>query len=242
MSQILVWKSDADGKIFEDKRKYQNHLRKLARVRRERRRLEIDQSLKDQVWNELYQREQSIEQWRDMVIANQDLFWAEAAAGDKHDWSIVGKTYKKVVCPVPRLLEFTEFDMRWSDSVSNSHSCPIGGVQNWGGRIKMPDGTDAPRGYPGWQGRVGWIVAWPREWDGWYLGSDLFSRGTFQSGRQRAHTGTGGGGGMSFSKKHDCWIQSCGYDFRIYAADWPGMARYYEKRKMWATLARKEFA
>ena len=97
-----------------------------------------------------------------MIIANQDLFWAEAAAGDKHDWSIIGKTRKGVACPVPRLLEFTKFDLRWSDEVSNSHSCPVGGVENWGGRVKMPDGTDAPRGYPGWTGRVDWIVAGPK--------------------------------------------------------------------------------
>lgn len=240
MSQIICWKSDEDGKIFEDKKKYQNHLRKLARVRRERRRLQVEESLKDQIWNELYEREQSIEQWRDMVIANQDLFWAEAAAGDKHDWSIVGKTYKKVVCPVPRLLEFTKFDMHWNDSVSNSHSCPVGGVTCWSSH-EAKDGR--PRGYPGWRGRVEWIVAWPKEWDGHYLGGDLFSKGTFRTGRQRAHTGTGGGGGMRFSEKHGCYVMSHGYDFRIFAADWPGMARYYEKRRMWNTLSNhKEFA
>ena len=236
-----MWKSDEDGKIFEDKKKYQNHLRKLARVRRERRRLQVEESLKDRIWNELYEREQSIEQWCDMVIANQDLFWAEAAAGDKHDWSIVGKTYKGVACPVPRLLEFTEFDLRWNDSVSNSHSCPVGGVTCWSSH-EAKDGR--PRGYPGWTGRVGWIVAWPKEWDGHYLGGDLFSRGSFNSGRQRAHTGTGGGGGMRYSEKHGCWVMGHAYDFRIYAADWPGLARYQEKLMMWKELSngKLEFA
>lgn len=238
MSQILVWKSDEDGKIFEDKKKYQNHLRKLARVRRERRRLQVEESLKDQIWNSLYECEQSIEQWRDMVIANQDLFWAEAAEGDPYDWKIVGKTYKGVVCPIPRLLEFTEFDLRWSDSVSNSHSCPVGGKTNWGGREK-----GAPHGYPGWTGRVEWIVAWPKAWDGHYIGSDLFAKGTFSTGRQRAHTGTGGGGGMHYNEKHGCYVMRHGYDFRIYAADWPGMARYYQKRQVWETISNgKEFA
>ena len=175
MSQIICWKSDEDGKIFEDKKKYQNHLRKLARVRRERRRLEVEEGLKDQIWNELYQREQSIEQWAQMVIDNQDLFWAEAAAGDKHDWSIVGKTYKKVVCSVPRLLEFTRFDMRWSDSVSNTHSCPHNGVTNFSQGYNRQQGKNLPEGYPGWTGRADWIVAWPKEWDGYYLGSDLFA-------------------------------------------------------------------
>lgn len=238
---ITAYKSEADGKIFEDKAKYQNHLRKLARVRRERRRLDIAQSLKDRIWNELYECEQSIEQWRDMVIANQDLFWAEAADGDKHDWGIVGRTRRGVTCPIPRLLEFTTFNLRWNDSVSNSHSCPHNGVTNWSPSWNK-DKT-VPTGYPGWQGRADWIVAWPQEWDGHYLGSDLFSHGTFQSGRQRAHTGTGGGGGMRFSEKHGCHVMSCGYELRIYAADWPGMARYCEKRRVWNTLSNdREFA
>ena len=43
--------------------------------------------------------------------------------------------------------------------------------------------------------------------------------------RTRAHTGTGGGGGMRYSEKHKCDVQSFGYDVRMYAADWPGMAR-----------------
>lgn len=231
---ITAYKSETDGKIFEDKKKYQNHLRKLAKVRRERRRIEVEESLKDRIWNELYEREQSLEQWQEMVIEHQDLFWAEAAKNDPHDWSNVGRTYKKVACPVPRLLEFTEFRLRWDDCVSNSHSAPHNGMTNWGGY-----NTDkgAPRGYPGWQGHVEWIVAWPKEWDGVYLGSDLF-KGLFGGGqgRQRAHTGSGGGGGMRYSDKHKCWVQSFGYSFDLFAADWPGMARHYEKLKMWNVL------
>ena len=240
MSQIIVWKCDEDGKIFEDKAKYQKHLRKLARIRREQRRIQIEETLKDQIWNSLYECEQSLEQWRDMIIANQDLFWAEAAAGDPYDWRNVGKTRKGVSMPVPRLLEFTEFRLSWNECVSNSHSAPHNGQENWGG---YRDKDNVPRGYPGWQGRVEWIVAWPKEWDGVYLGGDLFSKGTFRSGRQRAHTGTGGGGGMRYSEKHGCHVQSFGYDFRIFAADWPGMARYYEKKRVWKELgAQIEYA
>jgi hypothetical protein len=239
---ITAYKSEADGKIFEDKKKYQNHLRKLARARLTRRRLEVEENLKDRIWSELYECEQSIEQWADMVIANQDLFWAEAAKIDPYDWKLVGKTHSRkkdaVVCPIPRLLEFTEFSVRWNPEVSNSHSCPHNGVQCWSSH-EAKDGR--PRSYPGWSGRAEWIVAWPKEWDGWYLGGDLF--GGFHGGhRTRAHTGTGGGGGMRYSEKHKCHVQSFGYDFRIYAADWPGMARYYEKQRMWKTLKQREFA
>lgn len=227
MSQITVWKCDQTGKLFEDVNKYKGHLSKLARERNTKRKLMVADAVANQKWNELYECEQSIEQWRDMVIANQDMFWAEAARGDKHDWSIVGKTHSRkkdaVVCPIPELLEFTEFSVRWNPQVSNSHSAPHNGVTCWSSR-EAEDGR--PRSYPGWSGRAEWIVRWPREWDGWYLGGDLFAAGTFRTGRQRAHTGTGGGGGMRYSEKHKCWVQSFGYDFRIFAADWPGLARY----------------
>lgn len=240
MSIITAYKCDEDGKIFEDKSKYTAHLRKLARHRNAQRRLQVDENLKDQIWASLYECEQSLEQWFDMVIANQDLFWAEAAAGDPHDWQNVGKKLGRGKnagnVPMPKVLKITH-SMRWSDSVSNSHSCPHNGVTNWGGRVE-----GAPRGYPGWTGRVDWLVEWPKEFDGIYLGSDLFSRGTFCTGRQRAHTGTGGGGGGHFNKEFNTWCQSPGYSFDIFAADWPGMARYYEKMKVWEKLSNKEFA
>ncbi len=236
MAQITAWKSEADGKIFEDKSKYQAHLRKLARHRLAQKKLRLDREAKDAVWAELYNREQSLEQWAQMVIDNQHLFWAEAAAGDPHDWASVGKKIGRGktagVMPCPEILEFTKFDLRWSDSVSNTHSCPHNGVTNWGGRDEK-----APRGYPGWHGNIEWLVRWPKEFDYIYLGSDLFSNGSFRTGRQRAHTGTGGGAGGHLNKKWNTWCHRPYYSFSIYAADWPGMARYYEKRKMWSTLS-----
>ena len=244
MAIITAYKSEADGKIFEDKSKYQAHLRKLARHRLAQRRLQVAESEKDAVWAELYQREQSIDDWMQMVIDNQHLFWAEAAAGNPQDWNCVGKKWGRgknaVVVPVPKVLKITH-SMRWSDSVSNSHSCPHDGMTNWGGREKMKDGSPAPSGYPGWTGRVEWIVAWPQELEHMYLGSELFSRGTFRTGRQRAHTGTGSGGGGHMSKEFNTWVQRPAYDFRIYASDWPGLTRYHEKRIMWDAL-QKEYA
>lgn len=241
MSQVLVWKCDQTGKLFEDKNKYKGHLSKLARERNIKRKLSVAEAIADQKWNELYECEQSIEQWVLMVLGNQDMFWAEAAKADPYDWDQVGKMSGRgknaVPCPIPELLEFTEFNVRWNDHVSNSHSCPHNGVTNWS-PSRNKDKT-APTGYPGWNGRVEWIVKWPKEWDGWYLGSDLF-----KGPRSRTHTGTGGGGGMRYSEKHKCDVQSFGYEFRIYAADWPGMARHYEKRMMWKTLSdgKLEFA
>lgn len=242
MAQIIAWKSETDGKIFEDKKKYQNHLRTLARHRLAQKRLKIAEVEKDALWAELYEREQSIDDWMQMVIDNQHLFWAEAAAGDPHDWQNVGKKLGRgknaANMPMPKVLKITH-SLRWSDSVSNSHSCPHNGMTNWGGRETMKDGSPAPRGYPGWAGHIEWLVEWPEEFDYVYLGSDLFSKGSFRSGRQRAHTGTGGGAGGHFNKEFNTWCQRPQYDFKIFAADWPGMTRYYEKMKMWDTLKQR---
>lgn len=237
---ITAYKSEADGKIFEDKKKYQNHLRRLARHRLEQKKLMIASQQADAVWAELYEREQSLEDWAQMVIDEQDLFWAEAARHRPDAWERVGKAPSRgrgPAMPCPELLKFTTFSMSWSDSVSNSHSCPHNGVENWAGRV---DG--APRGYPGWTGRIGWLIKWPKEWEGVYLGADLFGGFGNRRARARAHTGSGSGGGMRFSEKHGCHVQTFGYDFRIFAADWPGLTRYREKRIMWNKLADQEFA
>ena len=237
MSIITAYKCDEDGKIFEDKSKYTAHLRKLARHRNVQRKLKIAEAAKDALWAELYEREQSIEDWFQMVIDNQHLFWAEAAEGDGgwRDWDQVGKKSGRgknaITIPVPKVLKI-EHRMSWSDHVSNSHSCPVGGVTNFSQSYNRQQGKNLPEGYPGWQGRVDWIVEWPKELEGMYLGSDLFSKGTFHTGRQRAHTGTGGGAGGHMNKEFNTWCQRPGYEFKIYASDWPGLYRY-EMRKQW---------
>jgi hypothetical protein len=221
MSKIIAWKSDHDGKVFEDKTKYQKHLRKLARERLEKRKLYIKESVADALWNELYETEfATTDDWFKMVIEKQHMFWAEAAKQDDYHWSKVGKSTRgKYVMPVPKLLKFTRSELKWATRVSNTHSAPKGHPQNFMCK------DDLPRGYPGWVGRAEWVVEWPKEFDGVYLGSDLFRSGSFDSGRQRAHTGSGGGGSMRYDEEHKCYVQSFGYDFRLYAADWPGMFR-----------------
>lgn len=238
MSRVTVWKCDATGKLFEDQKKYQAHLRQLATERRTRRRLQIQEQETDAWWAAAYNIEQSISEWAQFVIDNQDRFWAEAAARyGSYNWAHVGKKIGRrkdaVVMPVPRLLEFTEFQLHWQNSVSNSHSCPHNGVTCWS-REEARDGR--PTGYPGWTGRVAWIVEWPKCYDGHYLGSDLF-RSAGRYGRVRAHTGTGGGGGMHYNEKHGCHVQSYAYDFRLFAADWPGLARHYAAEQMLDVLS-----
>jgi len=239
MSQITVWKCDQTGKLFEDKSKYQTHLRKLAKERTIRRQIQIREAEADAWWAQAYETEMSIEQWIQFVIRNQDRFWAEAARnGSSYGWTKVGTVQSRrknaIPMPVPRLLEFTKFNVIWSDCVGNSHHRPHNGVTCWSSH-EAKDGR--PRGYPGWYGGVEWLVAWPEEYDGVYLGSDLL-RG--HPSRCRAYTGTGGGGGMHYNEKHGCHVQRFGYSFQIFAADWPGMSRYHEKQQMWRILSGRE--
>jgi hypothetical protein len=226
MPRVTVWKCPHTGRLFEQEAKYRTHLARLSRERRERRRIQTDRETAQAWWLQLQQQEFEITELPRLVLEHQDRFWAEAAREEPWHWDQVGKTRRGVVCPVPRLLEFTQFCLTWSDSVSNTHACPHNGVTNWGGRK-----PGAPRGYPGWCGRVEWIVQWPREWDGCYPGSDLF-----KSRAARVYTGTGGGGGMRYDKKHGCDVQTFGYDTEIFAADWPGLARVREKKHMWQRL------
>ena len=117
--------------------------------------------------------------------------------------------------------------LRYSESVSNSHSSPIVGVQNWGGYPYLP------RGYPGLQGRI-WIRCDESAiGDFRYRGSDLIS-GT------STHTGTGGGGSYSGPWRNNDSVDFSSvlysWDYRIYLDDWPGVKSHIEKALMLKTL------
>lgn len=234
MPQVLIWKCPKTNKLFEDKTKYQRHLKQLAQQRRESRKIEIENQELAAWWQEFQNTECDVSDLANLIIQNQKYFWNEARKTRPRDWENLGKSRNNVIFPVPEILEFTKFSLDWSDRVSNTHACPRDGVLNWGGDVKLPDGTPAPRGYPGWQGRVEWLVRWPAEWQGWYPGGDIFD-----GIRCRIHTGTGGGGGMRHSKKYQCDVQSFGYDVKIFAADWPGPARVHGRRQMWKILSNK---
>lgn len=207
MPQITVWKCPISGKIFEDRQKYSQHLLNLRQQRSIKRKISAD-SEKLNNWFTCFRAvERNIEELKTAVIDNQEMFWKAAASKNTHDWSIVGvKQHKKVTLPIPILVEFTEFNFTWSPLVSNTHDCPVGGVNNWYRK------SDLPSGYPGWFGSIAWKVKCPPEWSSVYIGSDLFD-GTL------IHKGSGGGG--SYDEKTGC--QKFSYTCRIYAHDWPGL-------------------
>ena len=93
----------------------------------------------------------------------------------------------------------TFLDITYSDCVSNSHSCPRNGVQNWW------QSKDKPLGYPGWWGLIEFDIIDNR----YSIGTRLF-KGT------RIHLGTGG--------SSNCIKYS--YDVKLFEDDWPGLIRF----------------
>lgn len=93
-------------------------------------------------------------------------------------------------------IKITYLNLNWTNSASNTHSCPRGGVTNWGRRE-----LGKPTGYPGFEGRIEYQMSYDIG-----FGSDLM-RGL------GIHTGTGGGAGDN----------RFGYGVTFFDADWPGL-------------------
>jgi len=97
------------------------------------------------------------------------------------------------------------WQISYDQKVRNTHNCPINGETNWGN-----EKPNAPKGYPGWSGRV-WIryVKYP----------DSFGSDTFES--SLTYPGTGGGGEYDgpFKRKDGGYI--CSWDYHFFSDDWP---------------------
>jgi hypothetical protein len=215
MSVITAYKSDADGKIFEDKKKYQNHLRKLATARRYERKVYIDKEKKIAfLRNNFWEKVKSPAQLQAALLIHAEYFGLNGLAHE----SFYGR--KRPDGP-PLLKKFSTFDLRYNPQVSNTHDCPHNGVTNWGG-----DKPGAPRGYPGLQGRFDYNVEWYAAWEGWYPGGSDMWEGT------RIHTGTGGGGGFKrYDHDKTKGLQGFGYGVSIFFDDWPGLKASYDEAK-----------
>lgn len=128
------------------------------------------------------------------------------------------------------------WDIAYGGMISNSHSSPEGYPQNWGRE------DNVPKGYPGWSGRV-WIRYADECRD---FGSTPFSK---------TLTHTGAGGLSSFdcpwegisTARFKCYSQNrmpkeypepkCySWDYRFYELDWPLLAHWVEKQKIWGVL------
>lgn len=92
-------------------------------------------------------------------------------------------------------VRITYLSITQDPSVSNSHNCPLNGVTNWGNHR-----PGAPRGYPGWQGRIEYQTSHKLP---------IFGRDVFR----RTGINTGSGGGIT----NNCF----GFSVELFDADWP---------------------
>ena len=205
MSQLLVWKSDTDGKLFEDKTKYQKHLRKLAGQRLQVRKIAATKVDRELFIDKIGQ-VGSITELEQFIKDNWKWFFANGV--ERNVWRSQGKAHG-----MHEHVEVSFGQVRWSNSVSNSHRCPRNGVTCW----SSADAKDGrPRGYPGWTAQIKIQVRTPQSRykkeiyaeDG--FGSDYFSSTPI-------NTGSGGGGG----KKDG--VVSYSYSVELFAADFPMM-------------------
>lgn len=125
------------------------------------------------------------------------------------------------------------WDISYHDFVRNSHNAPLDGVTNFTWR------DTAPKGYPGWRGRV-WI-RYERAPKGW--GSDPFDN-------TLTHPGTGGFGSYSGPwqricsarfKYHDKAVypepKCYSWDYIIFLSDWPKIAEARNQERLMGALA-----
>lgn len=217
MSQITAWKSDTDGKVFEFKKDYSKHLRKLATKRLEAKKIEKYNTGREAFFDSMGQ-VVSVQELEQLIVDNWEQFRQNAI--QMNAW-----TKRKVPAKSGQLLKL-ELDIRGiSTEARNSHSCPRVGVQNFDTRAEYNKGK--PTSYPAWVGRITFGVT-----DSPGFSSDFF-RDT------PINTGSGGGGNNHQSYELTLWAA----DFPVM---WENLCREvwvdtdnHNRRAAWRALGGK---
>lgn len=181
--------------LFDNKRSYVAH---LARLRKNRMHKNAQLRQRDKIFNEFIN-QPSFEALINWIETNPWFFFDNIAKSAY--WQTkkgIGEAREKFTIKIRKL------DLHWQDSVSNSHSCPRGGVENWHRH------DNKPTGYPGWRGRIEFSMG---RIGNSYYGSDLF-KGT------GINTGTGGGNGVDY-----------GYEVKLFASDFPQLEKMATEKR-----------
>lgn len=180
------------GKIFGTKQAYVKHLRVLREDR-------IHRAIRARIQNKIFEEfinQDTFEKVIEWIENHPEFFFDRVVQRGRDGWRDRREHFRDKFW-----IKITYLDVHWSESVSNSHSCPRGGVKCWSSH-EAKDGR--PSGYPGWQGRIEFQLSHDLG-----FGSDVF-RGV------GIHTGTGGG--ISENRY--------GYDVKFFASDWPGLEKH----------------
>jgi len=172
MSQVLVWKSDEDGKLFEDRAKYTAHLRKLGAKRREAKRVEQYQIDREAFFDRMGQVADFAE-LQQFIIDNWEQFRINSRVHNSWRKQSPNST-------ADQLINLKLHELRFETKSHNSHSAPRDGISNFDSRNERNQGR--PTSYAGWRGRITYTVTSTSS-----FGSDYFA-GT------PICTGSGGGG------------------------------------------------
>lgn len=182
------------NEVFGTKKGYVNHLKVLREDR-------IHQGIRNRIQHKIFEEfinQGSFEKIIEWIETHPEFFFDRVVQRGRDGWRDRREHLREKFW-----IKITYLDVNWSNTVSNSHSCPRIGVTNWGGRDTLKDGSPAPRGYPGWGGRIEFQLSHDLG-----FGSDIF-RNT------GIHTGTGGG---TSDNRY-------GYDVKFFASDWPGLEK-----------------
>jgi len=186
--------------IYATKRSYVNHLKKLRtdRMHRRAKHLRHQRKLLD-LWNQ-----SSFDKIIEWIHLNPEVFWENAK---RNGWASDAARWDKIRDSFTVTIKY--LDLTYNECVSNSHSHPRNGVSNWGGKDKLKDGTPAPRGYPGWSGRISFQL----NTEAISFSSDVFRD-------IGLNTGGGGGGGVY------------NYSLTMFMDDWPGLKTAFSKQML----------
>lgn len=149
MSIITAYKSDADGKLFENLDDYNIHIKKLARVNRQKKKeanFETDRLVfMDKIFKEISNPQELI----DCILKHSHFFINNAKDNKKLNEKTNCEFKKLSIKPNYNSGNTAPVAINWENKVSNSHCAPMGHKTNWGNREK-----DEPTSYPGWKAYI----------------------------------------------------------------------------------------
>ena len=174
------------SKVFGTKKAYVSHLKIL---REDRIHHNIRNRIKQKMFEELTNQD-SFDKIIEWIETHPEFFFDRMIHNGRVGWRDRREHLRDKFW-----IKITLLDVYWSESVSNSHSCPRGGVSNWS------RDEDKPTGYPGWSGRIEFQLSHDLG-----FGSDVIRN-------VGIHTGSGGG---TRDNRY-------GYDVKFFASDWPAL-------------------